>query len=75
MYGHSQTTFHTNLIISTWKTLGEDAFPDYFFVLSGHEHPFSHFNHGTTTTTTNIVEGRGANGYAGGIGTFRQFVD
>jgi hypothetical protein len=63
-----------NLAITTWITLSEDSFPYNFLVLRRHEYPFGNFDHGSTTTTTNIVEGRRANGYAGGIGTFRQCV-
>ena len=71
---NSSKNFYTNLVISARISLCEYPLPNDFLILRGHEYPFGNLDHGPTTTTTYIVEGRGTYRDAGGIGTFRQFV-
>ena len=63
-----------DLVITPRIPLGKYAIPYFVLVFGGHEDPLGDFNHRATTTTTNIIEGGGANSYTRGIGTFRQYV-
>jgi hypothetical protein len=55
-------------------SLGRDPLPDKFFLIGGHEDPFSDLGHRATTAPADIIEGGRTHGDTRCIRTFRGGV-